>query len=69
MCRYSRSVGDETRLAGLKRSLAAYRLAFGQPRQEDLVAFLERSLDENEVARVSEELRIDLSPGTKARSR
>ena len=33
---------DEARLAGLKRSLAAYRLAFGQPRQEDLIAFLGR---------------------------
>jgi Helicase conserved C-terminal domain len=53
---------DEARLAALKRSLAAYRLAFGQPRQEDLVAFLERSLDADEVARVSEELRIDLAP-------
>jgi hypothetical protein len=46
----------------LKRSLAAYRLAFGQPRQEDLIAFLGRSLGEEEVARVSEELRIDLAP-------
>ncbi len=53
---------DETRLALLKRSLAAYRLAFGQPRQEDLIAFLGRSLGEEEVARVSEKLRIDLAP-------
>jgi hypothetical protein len=53
---------DEARLAALKRSLAAYRLAFGQPRQEDLIAFLGRSLGEEEVARVSEELRIDLAP-------
>ena len=53
---------DEARLEVLKRSLAAYRLAFGQPRQEDLVAFLERSLDEEEVARISDELRIDLAP-------
>ena len=40
-----------SRLAALKRSLAAYRLAFGQPRQEDLIAFLERSLGDDEVAR------------------
>jgi hypothetical protein len=53
---------DEARLVELKRSLAAYRLAFGQPRQEDLVAFLERQLDPEEVARVSEDLRIDLAP-------
>jgi len=53
---------DEARLVALKRSLAAYRLAFGQPRQEDLIAFLGRSLGEVEAARVCEELRIDLSP-------
>ena len=40
---------DEARLAALKRSLAAYRLAFGQPRQEDLIAFLGRSLGDDEV--------------------
>jgi hypothetical protein len=53
---------DEARLVALKRSLAAYRLAFGQPRQEDLIAFLGRSLGEDEAARVCEELRIDLAP-------
>ncbi len=53
---------DEARLIALKRSLAAYRLAFGQPRQEDLVAFLRQTLTEEEVERVSEELRIDLAP-------
>jgi Helicase conserved C-terminal domain len=58
---------DESRLVALKRSLAAYRLAFGQPRQEDLVAFLTRSLGEEEVARLSEELRIDLAPPTISR--
>ena len=29
----------------LKRSLAAYRLVFGQPRQEDLIAFLQSRKD------------------------
>jgi hypothetical protein len=53
---------DESRLAALKRSLAAYRLAFGQPRQEELIAFLDTSLGEDAVARISQELRIDLSP-------
>jgi hypothetical protein len=53
---------DEARLAVLKRSLAAYRLAFGQPRQEDLIAFLDRSLGDDEVRHISEELRIDLAP-------
>ncbi len=31
---------EHARLYALKRSLAVYRLAFGQPRQEDLVTFL-----------------------------
>lgn len=31
---------EKARLRALKRSLAVYRLAFGQPRQEDLIEFL-----------------------------
>jgi hypothetical protein len=31
---------ESQKVIGLQRSLAVYRLAFGQPRQEDLVAFL-----------------------------
>jgi len=53
---------DEARLAMLKRSLAAYRLAFGQPRQEDLIAFLDRALGQEELDRLSDELRINLTP-------
>jgi hypothetical protein len=53
---------DEARLVALTRSLAAYRLAFGQPRQEELIAFLGRSLGDAEVQRLSDELRIDLAP-------
>ncbi len=50
------------KLEQLKRSMAAYRLVFGQPRQEDLVAFLSAQLSPEEVERLSAELRIDLSP-------
>jgi hypothetical protein len=53
---------DEMRLEALKRSLAAYRLAFGQPRQDELVAFLGRRFTADELQSISEELRIDLSP-------
>jgi hypothetical protein len=53
---------DETRLLALKRSLAVYRLAFGQPRQEDLIAFLEKSIGPEEVGRICDELRIELAP-------
>jgi hypothetical protein len=38
MLPFSREV---TRLAWLKRSLTVYRLAFGQPRQDDLLDYLQ----------------------------
>ena len=45
----------------LKRSLAAYRLVFGQPRQEDLIAFLDRvAKDRPDIDLDS--LTLDLSP-------
>jgi hypothetical protein len=54
---------DHDRFANLKRSLALYRLVFGQPRQEDLLRYLEAVAAEGR----EEELlasRIDLSPIT-----
>lgn len=45
-------------LPRLRKTLAAYRLAFGQPRQEELVEFLGENFSEEELIR----LRIDLSP-------
>jgi hypothetical protein len=53
---------DLDRLAALRRSLAVYRMVFGQPRQEDLLAYLLEHLPEADVDRVADELRIDLSP-------
>jgi hypothetical protein len=51
------------RLANLKRTLALYRLVFGQPRQEDLVEFLlSRGLEEEMAEELAKDLRIDLSP-------
>lgn len=55
----SREVNQEV---ALRRTLAAYRLAFGQPRQEDLVAYLQNVVSDEELERVAAELRIDLSP-------
>lgn len=46
----------------LRKSLAAYRLVFGQPRQEDLVAYLSDRLTPEELTRRMAQLRIDLSP-------
>ncbi|QYZ69553.1 hypothetical protein [Neotabrizicola shimadae] len=36
----------ETRLSWLNRSVALYPLAFGQPRQDDLLALLDQVRDE-----------------------
>ena len=54
---------EERRYQALKRSLALYRLAFGQPRQEDLLAWLEHALG-SAATELVDGWRIDLSaPG------
>jgi hypothetical protein len=50
------------RLAQLRRSLGAYRLVFGQPRQEDLVAYLGGRMSPEALGRLVEQLRINLTP-------
>lgn len=51
----SREVG---RLAAIKRDLALYRLVFGQPRQQDLLAFLAHDTRSEEVL----DVRVSLEP-------
>ncbi|MBE9113515.1 hypothetical protein IQ273_29485 [Nodosilinea sp. LEGE 07298] len=53
---------DGERLEALKRSLAVYRMVFGQNRQEDLVAYLLNYLSPADIEQVTKELRIDLEP-------
>lgn len=55
---FSRDIG---RYEWLKRNLALYRLAFGQPRQADLVAWLDKRLAGIDVDAIAQ-LQIDLSP-------
>jgi hypothetical protein len=50
------------RLAQLRRSLAAYRLVFGQPRQEDLIAYLGDRVPAAALESLVQRLRIDLTP-------
>ena len=50
------------RLDWLKRSLTVYRLAFGQPRQEDLLEYLQRLLGPEMTAENLSELQIQLQP-------
>ena len=59
MLPFSREV---TRLAWLKRSLTVYRLAFGQPRQDDLLSYLDTLVSEGIDPSLLEELQIQLQP-------
>ena len=52
---------DESRWARLQESLALYRLAFGQPRQEDMLAALHRRGVAESPERIAE-MQIDLRP-------
>jgi hypothetical protein len=57
---------DAAALPNLRKSLAAYRLAFGQPRQAELLEFLGDGLTNDELAALAERLRIDLSSNGKS---
>jgi len=46
----------------LKRSLVAYRLVFGQARQEDLLAFIHSQADETTLREMLSRCLVDLSP-------
>ena len=52
---------DQGRWDQLPESLALYRLAFGQPRQEDMLAALQRRRLASQPAQIAD-LRIDLRP-------
>ena len=52
---------DASQLQALKRSLAVYRMVFGQPRQDDLVAFLLDRVAREKLREIEPLLRIDLS--------
>jgi len=51
-----------TRLRWLKRSLTVYRLAFGQPRQDDLLDYLQKLAGTDAVVDDLDELQIRLEP-------
>lgn len=53
---------EEFKLEALRRSLAVYRMVFGQIRQDDLVSFLLSRFGENEIHKLVREIQIDLSP-------
>ncbi len=53
---------EAERIIDLRKTLAVYRMVFGQPRQEDLIEYLVTRFDDAERKRLIEGLRIDLSP-------
>lgn len=53
---------DRDKISALRRSLAAYRMVFGQARQEDLLSYLLARFTDEEVSVYSDALRIDLQP-------
>ena len=53
---------DADRIAELRRSLAVYRMVFGQPRQDDLLDFLLREVPNDCRDDLAAALTIDLSP-------
>lgn len=65
MLPFSREV---TRLAWLKRSITVYRLAFGQPRQDDLLDYLQTLVGGGMNTADLADLQIRLEPGTSGAS-
>jgi len=60
---------DQARLTKILKTLAVYRLAFGQPRQAELVEhLLEHEFSEDEMKQILDNLMIDLSPISLERS-
>ena len=53
---------DENRFHALRRTLAAYRMVFGQPRQEDMLDYLLEHFPEEELEEIAEKFRINLEP-------
>ncbi len=53
---------EVSRYEELRRSLAAYRMVFGQPRQEDLLRYLLAEVPPDRLESAASKLRIDLTP-------
>jgi hypothetical protein len=53
---------EQNRLYDLRKTLAAYRMVFGQPHQEDMLTYLLDTIPPEEIESVANELRINLEP-------
>jgi len=57
---------DEERLIELRNTLAAYRMVFGQPRQEDMLQYLMEHIPRDRIEEMADQLRINLEPPEEA---
>jgi hypothetical protein len=53
---------DEERYARVLRQVTLYRMVFGQPRQDDLIAYLQETVGQGEAERLAGLVRVDLAP-------
>lgn len=53
---------DAERYARVLRQVTLYRMVFGQPRQDDLIAYLQAEVGDEQAARIADLVRIDLAP-------
>ena len=53
---------DEAHMTRLRRSLAVYRMVFGQPRQDDLLEFILREVPADRQLQLAADLTINLGP-------
>lgn len=53
---------DAERLARVRRQVTLYRMVFGQPRQDDLIAYLQEQVGQAEAERLARLVTIDLAP-------
>ena len=53
---------DRARTDALERAVASYRLAFGQPRQDELLAYLANEIDPDTLRELAGELHINIAP-------
>ena len=53
---------DAEQVGALRRSLAVYRMVFGQPRQDDLLEFILREVPDSRMDELVAAVTIDLSP-------
>jgi hypothetical protein len=55
---------DDERMERVQRQVTLYRMVFGQPRQDDLLQYLQRTIGQEAAQHLAEVVRIDLAPAS-----